>query len=414
MTPTLLKTLLAPALAALSLIGTGAAAQQVEGIAAVVNDEPITTFDVRNRMRLILVSGGIQPTEEILERIQEQAIDALIDESLQLQSAREYAVDVSDEEVEESLRDVAARNNMTLDQIQSQLAQGGVDIDTMRRQIRAEIAWQILVNGRYGSRIRISDSQIEVARERLIESASEAQVHLAEILVEVPSAGDVQAAQQRVQTIFQQLSQGAPFPMVAQQFSSAPSASRGGDIGWQPISQLEPQVRAVVERFTQPGQISTPIRVPGGFLIIALIDKREGAVVEQLDLVQVTLPASRVSEEGRERLAEAMRAIESCDGVEAAVADIEHVMITDLGTIGSNALIESIRQALSGLEPVDATELLETAAGLQSFVLCDRSLEGPGIPSPEQVERQLRNQQLSLLSRRWLRDLRRDATVEIR
>lgn len=58
--------------------------------------------------------------------------------------------------------------------------------------------------------------------------------------------------------------------------------------------------------------------------------------------------------------------------------------------------------------------MLDTAAGLQLFILCDRQLTGPGVPSREQIEQQLISQQLSLLARRWLRDLRRDATVDIR
>lgn len=407
-------TLLAPALAALSLFGTAAFAQQVEGIAAVVNDEPITTLDVRNRMRLIISSAGIQPNEEILMRIQEQALDGLIDETLQLQTAREFDIEVTEEEVDDSLRDIAARNGLTIDQILGDLADAGIEVETLRQQLRAEIAWQIMVNGRYGSRIRISDDQIEVARERIIENAAEPQVRLGEILIEIPASGDVEQAQATVQTVYQQLSQGAPFPAVASQFSAAPSASTGGDAGWQAISQLRPQVQQIIGQFTQTGQISNPIRVPGGFLIIALIDRREGGVVEQLELVQVTLPASRVTDDARRRLARAMDEVDSCETVEQAVADVEGVLVTQLGTIGANALIDTIREAVSRLDPVDATPLLDTAAGVQSFVLCNRSLEGPGIPSVQQVENQLTNQQLSLLSRRWLRDLRREATIEIR
>lgn len=410
----LLSSLLVPALAAASLFAAPAQGQQVEGIAAVVNDEPITTFDVRNRMRLIISSAGIQPTEDVLARIQEQALDGLIEETLQLQQAAEFEVEVSEQEVDNSLRDIAARNGMTLESISAELARSGVDVETLRHQLRAEIAWQILVNGRYGSRIRVSDSQIEVARARVIESASETQARIGEILIEIPGTGDVERAEATVQTVYQQLSQGAPFPAVARQFSAAPSAASGGDAGWQAISQLRPQVQQVLGQFDQPGQISNPIRVPGGFLIIALIDLRQGEVVEQLQLIQITLPPSRINESARTQLSRAVERLDSCEGVAEAVGGIEGVLVTDLGTIGANALIDSLRQEISRLEPIDATPLLETAAGVQSFVLCDRSIEGPGVPSIDQIEDQLRGQQLSLASRRWLRDVRREATVEIR
>jgi len=192
------------------------------------------------------------------------------------------------------------------------------------------------------------------------------------------------------------------------------SAAAGGDTGGRAVSQRSPQVQQIIAQFSQPGQISRPVRVPGGYLIVALIDRRDSSVVEQLELIQITLPGSRITEDARTRLSRAVGSIESCDAVEARVENIEGVLVTDLGTIGANALVDTIRNAVTGLEPVEATPLLETAAGLQSFVLCGRSVEGAGIPSEDQMEDQLRGQQLSLLSRRWLRDLRREATIEIR
>ena len=103
--------------ASASLLAAPAApAQQVEGIAAVVNDEPITTLDVRDRMRLIISSAGITPDEETLARIQEQAIRGLIEETLQLQQAREFDLEVEEAEVDQSIADLAARNGATVGQ----------------------------------------------------------------------------------------------------------------------------------------------------------------------------------------------------------------------------------------------------------------------------------------------------------
>ena len=164
----------------------------------------------------------------------------------------------------------------------------------------------------------------------------------------------------------------------------------------------------------EPGQISNPIRVPGGFQIVALIDRRDGQVIEQLTLSQITIPSSRVTDENRAALGRAAARINSCEGLDEAMSDVEGAFVTNLGDVGANALVPTIRDALGGLEPVAATPVLDTAAGAQVFVLCDKALTGPGVPSADQIENQLINQQLSLLSRRWLRDLRRDATIEIR
>ena len=401
------------ALIASPLFAVSASAQQVEGIAAVVNDQPITTLDVRNRMRLIITSAGVRPNEAMLGQIQEQAIRALIEETLQLQQAREFDLQVDEREVDAALEDAAARNGSTVAEVQADLAQNGIDIETLRQQIRAEIAWQIMVGGRYRSRIRISDQQIETALERQAQAAAQPQFSLAEILIEIRPDGGEERAAQEVQTVYGAISQGAPFPEVATQFSDAPSAARGGFTGWLSAASIRPQVFEVVSQL-QPGQISNPIRVPGGFQIVALVDRREGQVVEQLDIIQLTLPASRVNDEGRTALGAAAARINACETVRDQVTDIEGLIVTDLAGLNATALIPQIRDALAGLEPVSTTRVLDTPAGLQVFVVCNRELTGPGVPTIDEVENQLINQQLSLLARRWLRDLRRDATVEIR
>lgn len=392
-----------------------AAAQQVEGIAAVVNDDPITTLDVRNRMRLIISSAGVQPDEQLLAQVQDQAIRALVEETLQLQQAAQYDLNVDEREVDAAIADAAARNGSTVEEVLTDLRASGIDPETLRQQIRAEIAWQIMVSGRYRSRIAISDQQIEVALERQAQAAAQEQFNLAEISVDLRSDGGEELANQTIQAVYSALSQGVPFPQVAQRFSDAPSAARGGMTGWVPASAVSEPILRITEQL-QPGQISNPIRVPGGYQIVAVIDRRDGQVVEQLTLVQVTLPSSRAEalDDPRGALEQAAAGIDSCEGVDARFTGVEGAIVTNLGALSANALIPQIRQALTGLEPVSSTGVLDTAAGLQLFVLCGRELTGPGVPSRDEIEQQLIGQQLSLLARRWLRDLRRDATVDIR
>lgn len=391
-----------------------APAQQVEGIAAVVNDEPITTLDVRDRMRLIISSAGIEPDQATLERIQEQAIRGLIEETLQLQQAREFELEVEEAEVDEAIADLAARNGATVDEITRDLTASGISMETLRRQMRAEIAWQILVSGRYRSRIRISDTAIETTLQREAAAASQEQYRLAEILVEIrPNEGGEEAAVQKVQSLYQMMSEGDPFPNIAQQFSDAPSAQGGGFLGWVPASALSEDVLEIVEQ-VPTGSITNPIRVSGGFQILAVVDKRDGQAVEQLGLTQITIPSSRITDSNRAALQRAADRVSGCDDADAAFGDIEGAIVTPLGTLGANALVGGIRDALGPLEPGEATGVIDGQVGLQVFVLCSRTIGGPGVPSTDEIEQQLIGQQLSLLARRWLRDLRREATIDIR
>ena len=403
-------------------VAPGASAQSTEGVAALVNDEPITTVDVRNRMRLIIASTGLtQMTEETLAQIQSQAIRGLVDETLQLQAAQEYDIEVSDEEITRSIQDLADRNNTTIDAIVGDLERSGVDVATLRHQLEAEIAWQILVNGRYGARIRISDQQIEMALERLAASASQPQYRIFEMFFEIPNASAEQATIQRVIAVMDQLQRGAPLPELARQYSDAPSAANGGDIGWIVASQLPPEVAAIVpdlmEQFSRSqggAALSNPVRVPGGFMIVALVAARDGTTTLQFDLKQVTVPASAIQPETHAELTAALATNPTCDEAESAASRVPGAVVTALGSIGADALLPQIRDALTPLRQGENTGVLQTAAGLQSLIVCERVIAGPGVPSRDDLESQLRGQQLALHSRRWLRDLRRDGTVEIR
>jgi peptidyl-prolyl cis-trans isomerase SurA len=411
----IMKRLLTASLAlALSAVGSACAhAQQVEGIAALVNDYPITTVDVRNRMRLIIASSGAQPTPEALARIQDQAIRSLVDETLQLQEALEYEVEVDPAEVDAAIQNIAVQNDADPAEIERDLAASGIAVTTLRRQLEAEIAWQILVGGRYSNRIRISNQQIEATLERVAASASETQYRLAEIFLEIPVSSDEEQAQQRAIAVMTQIQQGAPFQAVAQQFSDAPSAANGGEIGWLLTGQMRPEVAQVAQALS-PGQLSRPFRVPGGLMIIALIDEREGTTAIMYDLAQVTIPASRVTDESVAALQRAISRIANCDQIDAAIEGVDGAFSSRLGQISLDALLPQVAEPLSGLDEGENTGILESAAGRQVYFVCDRSIGGPGVPTREEIERQLRNQQLSMLSRRWLRDLRRDSTIEIR
>ncbi|MAL08443.1 MAG: peptidylprolyl isomerase [Maricaulis sp.] len=400
------------AAAAMLALAPSAFAQQVEGIVVLVNDQPITTVDVRNRMRMIIASSGTQPSPEAIERIQEQAVRGLIDESLQLQAAAEFEVTVDPAEIDSAIDGIAERNGTTREQITSELAAAGVDIATLRRQLEAEIAWQILVSGRYGSRIRVSTQQIEAALERIAASASQPQYYIAEIFLELTSAGGEQQLQQQATAVLNALRENTPFQVVAQQFSAAPSATNGGEVGWVLGGQLRPEVQQVAQ-VLEPGQLSRPIRVPGGYMIIAMIQKREGTTTVQYDLTQVTVPTSAVTENTPDQLRRALDRA-TCANVDSAISGVPGAFATPLGEIPASSLLQNIRDALNGLEAGDATQVLETAAGRQAFLVCDRSIGGPGMPTRDDIEEQLRGQQLSNQSRRWLRDLRREATIEYR
>lgn len=405
------KACAAAALAA-ALAGAAApvAAQQLaEGVAAIVNDAVISTYDVRVRANMLLVSAGIQSTPEMMERARAQAIRDLIDERLQLQESARFDVAVTPEQVDTRIGDIARSNQMTAEQFVTSLSRAGVPISTLRTQIEADIAWQRLMGGMYGSRLRISEVEIRETQERLAASATRPQYLISEIFLPANSEQEFQEMQQGGMRLIQEMQNGAPFPMVARQFSASPTAAAGGDVGWIGATELAPELQPIAERL-QPGQVSLPVRTPNGVYIIALRERRAGAAegtTTMVSLRQITAPAARISQ-----LQRAQSRISGCGALDREANTIGGgASVVDLGRAVESDLSVDVRSRIAGVATGSASAPVVSGDTANVFVVCAREAGGASVPSREEIEGRLRERELTMLSDRYLRNLRREATI---
>ncbi len=398
----------AAAIAGALLLAAPAGAQMAEGVAAIVNDKVISTYDVRQRATLLLASSGIQPSQETQQRAAQQALRDLVDEELQMQEAAHYEINISDEQIAGTLNQIAQQNNTNATDLTRQLASAGINPNTLRNQIRADIAWRRLISGRYGSRVRISPLEVTETQARIAASATRAQYQISEIFLAAEGEREIAEAEANAQRLLQEMQRGAPFPLVARQFSAAPSAAAGGDLGWITSGELRPELQAIVDRLT-PGQVSMPVRTPEGVYIVALRERREGRQVEtqtRVILRQISAPSA-----SRAQLERARARIENCENLDTAVASVPGQEVTDLGVSNESDLSDTVRQQIAGVNRGQASPVTAAGDRVSMLVVCDRATSSEGVPSREEIENRLYEQELAMLSQRYLRDLRREATI---
>lgn len=378
------------------------------GVAAIVNDEVISTYDVNQRAALLLAGAGIESTQENLERGRAQAMRDLVDERLQMQEAREKKVNVEAAQVDRQIGEIARQNGTTMDTLRAQLASSGIGLQTLRAQIESDIAWRRLVNGRFGQRVRISDEKVTDALARVTANATKPQALVSEIMIAAESEEEITQAQGIAARLLEEIRAGAPFSGVARQFSGASSAASGGDLGWLAQGELRPELQTVVDQLT-PGQVSVPVRAPGGVYIVAVREKRAGvdpASATNISLRQVTAPTTSRSPFERQ-----MRRVEGCDGLQRIVANVTGAQVVELGDTLESELSTEVRARIAKVEDTKATEIYETPTGLAALVVCARTSAGGGLPSRQEVENRLYEQEMAMLSQRYLRNLRRDSTI---
>lgn len=395
--------------AALTGAASPAIGQASEGVAAIVNDSVISTFDVRQRANLLLMSAGIdQPTPEMRQRASAQALRDLVDEALQVQEAARFEVTVSPEDIDRRVGEIARQNDTDLAGLQTQMASRGVSISTLRAQVRSDVAWTRLMGGLYGSRVRVSDADVTETQNRIAANLTRPQYLISEIFLPAENEREFNEMEQGGMRLLQEMQRGAPFPAVARQFSAAPSAAAGGDIGWIASTELAPELQPIAERLQQ-GQVSLPVRTPTGVYIIAMRDRRAGGAAGAnaiVALVQVTAPAARQGDLERVRRRE-----EGCPSIERQIANIQGATFVELGQSTEADLSPAVRARVSGLTERQGSEVVVSGEQADFFIVCARSTGGDGVPDRREIESRLREQEMNMLAERYLRNLRREATI---
>jgi peptidyl-prolyl cis-trans isomerase SurA len=411
-------------------------ANDSNSIVATVNDESISDFELRQRVALYLALQGInqQLTPEQRTRIRGQILDVLEAEKVQLQEAVKKKITVSPVEVDKRINGMMQDYHFTLPQLRQNLANAGASEEALRAQITASIAWQKAVQDEYSDRVNITPEMIQTELARYAEGANKPHYHVMEIFLPVDNPEQDAKVKKDAQEVETQLHQGAPFPVVARQFSQHPSAATGGDMGWINDGQLAPELNAALAKMVV-NDVSDPIRSTGGYYILALRERQEPLGTKIADVPTGptgpagTLPLARllfpVDPRGpKAQLEEIFKVATQIQQHYAGCAQLEDLhkkmngsVYMDLGDAKLADLSPQIQEAMKSARPGDAAMPFLSEAGVELIGRCDKRIEVKTayvMPTRQQVEDQLFQSQIAALARRYLRDLKRDANIQVR
>ncbi len=368
------------------------------------------------------MTSGVPATAENMPQIQDEALRSLVDEHIELQELRKLEKDqkfqivASDQEVNESLAQLAKDNNTTLAELKRQFSAVGLELQTLKDQLRVQISWQRMIAGRYSTRVKVGANQVSTMLQRLKAAANEPRFQVGEIFIDAARAGGMNEAMSGAQQLITQIQQGAAFAPVARQFSSAPTAAAGGDMGWVSAAELPPELLAAVQQM-RPGQISQPIQVNDGVYIVQLRDKNAGGGSTIVDLKQaaVRLAADATPAQvaaAQKTLSDFGATSPNCKDLESKAGGFQGMVAGDLGKSDVKDLTADFRVPAETLPLNQLSQPIRTPVGLHLLMVCDRQTGHVDLPSREEIQNRLDGQQLSMLSRRYLRDLRNSATIE--
>jgi peptidyl-prolyl cis-trans isomerase SurA len=399
----------------------GTAMPSVIKATAIVNGDVITQTDVDQRLALLAIANGNQIPADEVDRLRQQVLRNLIDETLQVQAAKAEKIEIKKSDVDRTVARVADNVKQTPDQLATYLDANGSSIKSLRRQIEGEVAWQRLQRAKIESGVSVGDDEVKAVLDRMTASKGAEEFRVGEIFLSATPATEAQALT-NAGKILEQLKNGASFAGYARQYSEASTAAVGGDLGWVRPEQLPGPLAAAVRQMT-PGSVSNPIPVPGGVSIIAVQDTRKiltpdpRDAVLSLKQVSISFPkgtSRQAAEPIVSQFAQAARNVGGCGGAEKIATDFHGEVVTS-DQVKLRDLPPALQQMMLPMQVGQATQPFGSLdEGVRVLVICGRDEIDPSAPSYDEVYSQINEERVNLRARRYLRDLRRDAVIEFR
>lgn len=399
------------------------ASAQALRVVARVNDDAITDFDLSQRILFAIRSTGLQDSPDMRQRLAAQMLRQMIDEKLQIQESSRLGVKPTQTEVNQRVAEIERSAGMVRGQFRQYLQSIGVSYDIATQQIEASLAWAKIVRRKVRPQVDVSETEVDDAMARVRSNVGKTESRVAEIFIPIDKVEQADEAKRSADRIVEQLRRGAPFAALAQQFSHGATSQSGGDLGWILPGTLDPTLDAAIEKL-QLRQPSEPIRSSSGWHILYVIDRRPFATARpddvRLNLVQMTLalPVNASAEETNRATADAqkaMAAVRKCTDLHAQARQLKGATSGDLNgvRVGALAANRDMYEQIPRLAIGGTAGPFRVAEGLQVVSLCSK--EGAsGVPSREAIAQQILIQKLDAAGRRYMRELRRLATIDIK
>jgi len=419
---------LRPLLLATLLLGSAVHAEvrPLDRIVAIVDNDVIMQSQLEQRLREVeqtIAKRGAQLPPR--DQLGAQVLERLILENIQLQIGARAGIRIGDEELAQAMATIAQRNGLSLEQFQAALARDGLSFDDAREQVRREMVISRVRQRVVADRIQISDHEVqnflasELGKLQLSEEFRLANITIP--LSDGASPEQIQAAEQQVLEIYRQLRSGTDFAQLAIARSAGETALEGGEIGWRKAAQLPPPFDGLVSQLPVGG-VTEPVRTPGGYIILKLLEKRGGSVQvrDEVHVRHILIKPSEIRSEAEarrliERIHERIRNGEDFAELAKSFSEDPGSALNggDLNWIDPNILVPEFREMMANTPAGELSPPFKSPFGWHVLeVLGRRATDSSTQVREQQALNVLRNRRYDEELQSWLRQIRDEAYVE--
>jgi peptidyl-prolyl cis-trans isomerase SurA len=408
----------------------GSRGELLDRIAVVVNEGVVLQSQVDQQVQTITKrlrdQGTPLPAPSV---IRQQITERLVLQEIQMQRAAKIGLRVSDEALNNAIREVAKQNNIEFAQLPDALASEGVNYAEYREQLRREMTLSMLRQRDVYARIYVSPRELDqFIAKQAADKTGNASYEVSHILLSLPEAaspGQLDQVERKAEELYQRAAKGDDFGQLAVANSQAQTALDRGKIGWRKGNELPTFMAEVVTKM-KPGEVSRPIRTPSGFHIIRLDDvKSDDAplLVQQIHARHILMKPNELQDDqtvrGRlQTIRDKIAAGQDDFGAIAKAVSEDPGSSSEGGDLGWTApgtFVPEFEKVLEGLAENEISQPFRTQYGWHVAQLLgkrtqDMSSEERRRRAFEQIRASKSDEETEL----WLRRLRDEAYVDYR
>ena len=401
---------------------------KMDRIIAVVDQNVITEQELADRIVSISKQLEKQGTElPPANVLQKQILERLIADSLQLQLAAQTGIKVDNTQLDKTIERIAEQNKLDVPSFKALIEKDGVSFNKFKEDIRNEIIISRVREREVDGKLNISEGEIDnylTTEANLGESQDE--FELSHILIRTPensSPEDIEKASAKVKEALEKLSKGTSFQQVSAEYSDAPNALEGGEMGWKSGTQM-PKLFLDALKNTQVGEVAQPVRSPNGFHIIKLTNRRGTSsqlVIDQTHVRHILIKLSEVvsQKEAKQKMDVIKERLDNGTKFEEMARQYSEDGSAnnggDLNWVNPGDTVPQFEKAMNELGVGEISQPILTPFGWHIIQVLERRKQDMSKDAARLKARQeIRKRKSEEAYQDWIRELRDRAFVELR
>ena len=377
--------------------------EKFEGLIVSVDSEAITTYDLSERIKLVLKALNLEDNIKNRDSVRDRVLELLILEKIKKIESEKFNIKITDDELKSIISQMYDFPVDEYEKFKNFLEQENIDIDVIREQLSAELMWKKFTRQKFSSKITINKNEVDTLANNLMNKVGKVEYNYSEILFKNVKENDWENTKKRMNTVLSLLKSKSSFDLVAKKFDENISTTNPERNRWVLIDNLDDDLRNVLNKL-EVGEIKSDIKIKNGYKILKLNEKRI------FGLEAFTYSFIKFSS-FNENLNELKSKNISCETKEDKL-DLENISVVSIENIQANELLEIFHDQLKKTDIGFFTDIIEISGENTILLVCDKFDKENQIVNREKIETKIFSEKFNQLANTYLTNLRKNINVK--